>query len=67
MFVGAYLGGDKSYALDPAILKGNVLESRDVLKPIPAALTHSVIITIDGRRYEATIGREVGGEEGFTY
>lgn len=64
MFVGAYLGGDKSYALDPTLLKGSVGEFRGTMLAVPQK---SVIITIDGRQYEAVIGGEVGRELEFTY
>lgn len=65
MFVGAYLGGDQSYALDPTLLKGSVLESRDIPRYVS---TKSVTITIDGRQYEATIDGEAEGKrEKFTY
>jgi hypothetical protein len=64
MFVGAYLGGDQNYALDPILLKGSVLESRGMPSHIS---TKSVTITIDGRQYEATIHGESGGKKQFTY
>ena len=64
MFVGAYLGGDQSYALDPTLLKGSVLESRDIQGHIS---TKTITITIDGRQYEATIQRESEKKMEFTY
>lgn len=64
MFVGAYLGGDKSYALDPTLLKGNVGEFRGT---VLTESQKSVIITIDGRQYGAVIGGEIGRKPGFTY
>ncbi len=58
MFVGAYLGGDKSYALDPAVLKGSIIEnSRGGVQSLSA---QSVTITINGQQYQAII-------TGFTY
>lgn len=68
MFVGAYLGGDQSYAFDPALLKGSILESRDAIYRVSTDLSdRSVIVTIDGRQYEAMMGREVEKRPEFTY
>lgn len=64
MFVGAYLGGDKNYMLDPSLLKGSIGEFRGTMLMEPQEL---VIITIDGRQYEARIGNEVIRKPEFTY
>lgn len=66
MFGGAYLGGNQSFALDPAVLKGNIIESRDMLQHISTE-SRSVIITIDGQQYEAWIGAEIARKPEFTY
>ena len=64
MFVGAYLGGNGNFALDPTLLKGSIMESRDMPRHIS---TKSIIITIDGRQSEATIGSEIMREPKFQY
>ena len=69
MFAGAYVGGNQSYALDPTLLKGSVMEERAA----PTAMEtnrsspRSAIITIDGRQYKAILGDEVGGKAEFRY
>lgn len=60
MFVGAYLGGNKSFMLDPALIKGSVLENKTVTD-------RSIIITIDGRQYEARIERTISSDPVFQY
>lgn len=64
MFAGAYVGGNQSYALDPALLKGSVIEGRDTLDLVSP---HSIIVTIDGRQYQARLGEEVGRRAEFQY
>lgn len=64
MFVGAYIGGDRDSLFDPMLLKGSIGEFRG------SALLDarkSVIITIDGRKYEARIEREVEQKLEFQY
>ncbi|MFA6091071.1 MAG: hypothetical protein WC774_04840 [Candidatus Gracilibacteria bacterium] len=65
MFIGAYLGGNQSSPIDQTLLKGSVMESRSVTDSI--APNRSVIITIDGRQYQATISEEVNRKQEFTY
>ncbi len=65
MFVGAYLGGNQSSPIDPVLLKGSIMESRNGIDSITQ--NRSVIITIDGRQYQATIGEEVNRRQEFTY
>ncbi|MDD2892275.1 MAG: hypothetical protein PHQ95_04910 [Candidatus Gracilibacteria bacterium] len=64
MFVGAYLGGDKNSALDPVLLKGSIGEHRGFQVP---ESHRPIIITIDGRQYEAMVGEEVNQKPVFTY
>ncbi|MDD2916989.1 MAG: hypothetical protein PHH70_04060 [Candidatus Gracilibacteria bacterium] len=52
MFIGAYIGGDQSCMSDPLSIKGNILENKN---SSPSVMTKSVILTIDGRQYEAII------------
>jgi hypothetical protein len=70
MFAGAYLGGDardmpwRISTLDPTLLKGSLSEySRTPLgeKQSP------IIITINGRQYEAMLGKEVNEKPIFQY
>ena len=63
-FFWAYLGGDQTFALDSALLKGNILENRDMANQTSMK---SVIITIDGRQYEAMITWEMSEKTKFTY
>lgn len=66
MFVGAYFGGDKSYALDPALLKGSVMENNRGAVASPE--TQSVTITIGGKQYQAIITGSIANEgDAFTY
>lgn len=69
MFVGAYVGGDQHSALDPTLLKGSVMEGGDIAgRDTPWHVSpRPVIITIDGRQYEATIRGESGGKEEYRY
>lgn len=68
MFVGAYLGGDKSYALDPTLLKGSILENSSTVGPVSMESGQSVIITINGKQYEAIISGDIANETPtFTY
>ncbi len=69
MFVGAYIGGDKSYALDPAVLKGSIMESRSSVNGniTSTVSAKQIIITIDGRQYEAVINNEIDTVPKFTY
>ncbi|MDD5197357.1 MAG: hypothetical protein PHN60_00690 [Candidatus Gracilibacteria bacterium] len=64
MFVGAYLGGNKSYTFDPILLKGSVMESGGAIKHDPL---RSMVITIDGRQYEVQINREIIRQPEFQY
>lgn len=64
MFIGAYLGGDKSFALDPTLLKGSIMESGGAMNH---DFIRSVVITIDGREYEARIVREIAKKPEFQY
>jgi len=70
MFVGAYLGGDSRDAMnristfDPTLLKGSVMESRDAINRVS---TKSVIVTIDGREYEAVLEQKTAKKPEFTY
>ncbi len=66
MFVGAYYGGDKSYALDPLVLKGSIMENRTSITSYDTP-QKSIIIMLDGRQYRATIGEEIIQEHRFTY
>lgn len=65
MFVGAYLGGDQNFALDPTLFKGNLAENRSVMRHDLS--DRSMIVTIDGQQYEARIGREIRRKPEFTY
>lgn len=68
MFVGAYFGGGQGSLIDPALLKGNIIESRDTPWRVSTdTSTHSAIITIDGRQYQAMIGGEVSQKPEFQY
>lgn len=68
MFVGAYLGGDKSYALNPTLLKGSILENRSLAGALSMEAGQSVIITINGKQYEAVISGDLISESPtFTY
>lgn len=64
-FAGAYLGGNQSFLINPTLLKGSIIESRGNIHYIPPA--RSVIITIDGREYQATLGQEINRKQKFTY
>ncbi|OIP55071.1 hypothetical protein AUK10_00135 [Candidatus Gracilibacteria bacterium CG2_30_37_12] len=65
MFVGAYLGGNQSFLIDPTLLKGSLMESRSIISSVSSV--RSVIITIDGREYQATLGEEINRKQKFTY
>jgi hypothetical protein len=69
MFVGAYLGGDKSYAFDPAVLKGSIMESRSSIDGtiVSTISAKPITIIIDGRKYEAVINHEIDTAPVFTY
>ena len=73
MFIGAYLGGEQTFALDPTFLKGSIIESKGVLSPISTSYNtnglsnKSITIFMDGRQYEAKIIREIAVSPEFTY
>ena len=64
MFVGAYLGGDQSYALDPSLLKGSLSENRSISNE---EAMKTVTIMIDGQQYRATLHEELQAKHEFTY
>lgn len=60
MFAGAYVGGDKGITIDPALLKGSIMENSQ-----PRA--KSIFIMIDGRQYRAQVQEEVSMKPAFQY
>ena len=68
MFAWAYLGGERSFVLDSALLKGNPGEytSSGPGREIQSS-NKPVIITIGGRQYEAKMMGEVLNRPEFTY
>lgn len=68
MFVGAYLGGDKSFTLNPTLLKGSLSEysSLQAWTELPSS-SRTVIITVDGRQYEAQISEKTTKKPEFPY
>lgn len=67
MFAGAYVGGDQSYTLDPTLLKGSVMEGGNTTGYASIDSDRSILITIDGRQYQATVNRKISKKSEFPH